>query len=73
MSAYADPPVSPNVIRWAAERVLDMHADPVGDEPRTGRCAQCQPNGSCGLWHWARAVLGAAESVDPHHGGAASA
>ncbi len=73
MSAYADPRVSPNVIRWAAEQVLDMHADPVTDQPRTGRCAQCQPDGSCGLLHWARLVLVAAESVDPHHGGAASA
>jgi hypothetical protein len=38
--------VSPDTIRWPAERVLDMHAGQPEADRVTGRCAQCQRNGS---------------------------
>ena len=66
MGTYVDQPVSTDMIRWVAERVLDMHGKPVAEEPITGRCAQCPPEGSCGLLHWALQALVAAEPVDPY-------
>jgi hypothetical protein len=57
MTGYVDHPVSPGTMRWAAERVLDMHVERVEADRTTGRCGQCQPDGRCRMLHWARVVL----------------
>jgi hypothetical protein len=50
-------PVSAETIRWAAERVLDMHARQPEADRVTGRCAQCHRDGSCDLLDWARRTV----------------
>jgi hypothetical protein len=55
--------VSPDMIRWAAERVLVMHAAQPEADRATGRCAQCQRNGWCGMLHWARLTLAEGASL----------
>ena len=57
MDTATNLPVSPDTIRWAAERVLDMHVEQPEADRVTGRCAQCQPNGRCDLLHWARRAV----------------
>ncbi len=61
MSVYVSRPVSTGTIRWGAERVLAMHTESEATDRATGRCRQCQPDGRCGLLHWARTVLAAGE------------
>lgn len=63
MISYVDP-VSPGTMRWAAERVLDMHVEPAEADRTTGRCGQCQPDGRCRMFHWARLVLAVGQRSD---------
>jgi len=60
--------VSPAVVRWAAEQIIRMHAEapphtiePGADVPQCGRC---QPDRTCALLAWARAVLVAVEGAN---------
>ena len=58
MNTDIDLPVSSGTIRWAAERVLDMHVTLSGVDRATGRCERCQPDRRCDLLDWARLTLG---------------
>ena len=57
MNTAINLPVSAETIRWAAERVLDMHAGQPEADRVTGRCAQCQPDDWCNLLDWARRTV----------------
>ena len=57
MNTDIDLPVKPDTIRWAAERVLDMHVGQAGVDRATGRCGQCRPDGWCDLLRWAQLTL----------------
>ena len=57
MSTRGDQAVTFGTIRWAAERVLDMHFEQADVDRTTGLCGQCQPDGRCRLLQWARVVL----------------
>lgn len=56
-----DGPVTPDVIRWAANRIIDQHEPPRRPNAgRPGRCAHCPPEESgktCALLTEARMTL----------------
>lgn len=43
-------------VRWAAKRTIAMHAEEPTQDRATGRCAQCQPDGSCPQLLWAQTL-----------------
>ena len=63
MTTDIDLPVSSGTIRWAAERVLDMHVTLPTADRATGRCEQCRPDGRCDLLDWARLTLAGERSA----------
>jgi hypothetical protein len=50
-------------VLWAAQRTIAMHREPPTRDRATGRCAQCEPDGTCPQVSWATKVLAA--TVDP--------
>ena len=43
-------------VRWAAQRTIEMHAEQPSRDRATGRCAQCQLDGTCPQLAWAQAL-----------------
>jgi hypothetical protein len=67
MNTAINLPVSPETVRWASARVLDMHAEQPEADRVTGRCAQCQRDGGCDLLDWARRTV-AGDRTNPSLG-----
>jgi hypothetical protein len=59
----AQGPITRDYEMWVARRVVAMHEEPLSDDRASGRCAQCQPDGSCRMLVWARAVIAEQEQL----------
>jgi hypothetical protein len=51
------PPVTPEIVVWAARRTVDQHSEPPSEHRATGRCAQCEPGERCRMLAWALTIL----------------